>query len=114
MGFAGSLVSKQYVCLCCGEHLGASGVVAHANCKLKWTLGGSLPASVHVAPDGRRCLTHFDVLATYLDPAGEDLTCVLARPATGFTHQIRVHMSSMGRPLIGDTLYNRGSLSATT
>ncbi len=36
----------------------------------------------------------------------EDTTTLIARPITGRTHQIRVHISSLGFPIIGDNFYN--------
>lgn len=63
---------------------------------------------------GREAITHFTVLERY--PAmlkGKDETEALAslvecRLETGRTHQIRVHMSHLGHPLLGDGLYGSG------
>ena len=38
---------------------------------------------------------------------GTDSSLVAAQPKTGRTHQIRVHFTHMGHPLLGDTLYGR-------
>ena len=38
-------------------------------------------------------------------PANDDMTSVTLQLETGRTHQIRVHMSYLGHPLCGDTLY---------
>merc|ERR1712205_269742 len=96
-----------------GKRLQASGWVAHLSCSLQRMQFSSESFRVFVAPglDGRRCITHYDILAKYLDPAGEDLALLSVRPATGFTHQIRVHMSSMSMPILGDTMYMHGSFS---
>ena len=50
--------------------------------------------------NGRRAVTHWSVLARY--PGYTHVEC---RLETGRTHQIRVHLSSIGHPLLGDAVY---------
>ena len=49
---------------------------------------------------GRRAVTHWSVLERF-----PGYTHVQCRLETGRTHQIRVHMASIGHPLLGDTVY---------
>ena len=51
--------------------------------------------------DGKRAVTHYEVLEQY-DKGVSLVKCTLE---TGRTHQIRVHLSSLGHPIYGDTLY---------
>ncbi len=50
--------------------------------------------------NGKRAVTHYRVLKRFRDFTY--IECVLE---TGRTHQIRVHMASIGHPLLGDTVY---------
>jgi 23S rRNA pseudouridine1911/1915/1917 synthase len=53
-----------------------------------------------VRSDGQAAVTHFEVIDRY-----KEFSRVSLRLETGRTHQIRVHMSHLGHPLLGDDLY---------
>lgn len=55
----------------------------------------------------REAITHFNVLERYT-VCQQRFTYVICQLETGRTHQIRVHMSSTGHPLMGDTVYGGG------
>lgn len=53
-----------------------------------------------IVPDGREATTHWRVIERL-----RGATLIECRLTTGRTHQIRVHMASIGHPLLGDPLY---------
>ncbi len=61
------------------------------------------PTSMGVTVTGRHAVTHYTVQARFARPVETSLLDV--RLETGRTHQIRVHMSSISHPVIGDTRY---------
>ena len=52
------------------------------------------------SPNGRHAVTHYKVLERF-----GDYTYIECELETGRTHQIRVHMASIGHPILGDTVY---------
>lgn len=57
--------------------------------------------------NSKNAITHCEVLGRY-----DGFTHIKCRLETGRTHQIRVHLSHIGHPLAGDTVYGNGKLSS--
>ena len=60
-----------------------------------------------IHPSGAPAQTQFHVEQRFLGPtrAGEKFSVIRAIPRTGRTHQIRVHLSAIGHPIVGDKIY---------
>ncbi|SKA90691.1 23S rRNA pseudouridine1911/1915/1917 synthase [Caloramator quimbayensis] len=57
-----------------------------------------------VIENGQRAVTHYEVISSSFD-----MSALLIKLETGKTHQIRVHFSHIGHPIVGDTLYGKES-----
>ena len=88
-------IEKHYLALVAGNIKGTEGSIDLA-------LGRSLKdrKKIAVRPDGRSALTGWKLIEQKTDRALLDVHLI-----TGRTHQIRVHMSSIGHPVLGDPLY---------
>ena len=56
-----------------------------------------------VSEEGQTAITHYEVIRQIQDR----FTLVKLELGTGRTHQIRVHLSHIGAPILGDTLYSK-------
>ncbi len=88
-------VLKEYTLLCCGTLVPAS---ARIEAPIGRHPGNRLKMAV--VSTGRPSLTEYETLQ-----ALPEHTLALARLHTGRTHQIRVHLASIGCPIAGDALY---------
>lgn len=57
------------------------------------------------SPDGKAAVTHYNVIQAHAN----GLNLVELRLETGRTHQIRVHLSESGHPIVGDSVYGADS-----
>ena len=100
-------VSRRYLAL-------AQGALRRAEGTVDAPIGRDPRSRVRMAivPEGRgkRAVTHYRVLERFGSGASA-VTLVECRLETGRTHQIRVHLASLGHPLLGDETY-RGRRAA--
>ena len=80
------------------------GVLAEARGVIEGPIGRDRARRTRMAvvQDGRPARTHYRVDATSLDGGASELAL---RLETGRTHQIRVHLASIGHPVVGDPMY---------
>jgi 23S rRNA pseudouridine1911/1915/1917 synthase len=62
-----------------------------------------------VVARGKPAITHYHVMTRY-----ENTTLLQCRLETGRTHQIRVHLASIGHPIVGDPVYGTRADKART
>ena len=97
--FAARDLERTYVALCWGLPNPSSGEIEGAIGRDK----RDRKRMAVVSHGGKAALTRYRVIRAY----GTLAALVECRLATGRTHQIRVHMSARGHPIVGDPLYLR-------
>lgn len=62
------------------------------------------PQSFRPGSNGKASITHYKTLRS-INVGGRDYSLLEMTPKTGRTHQLRVHMSFIGSPIVGDRIY---------
>jgi 23S rRNA pseudouridine1911/1915/1917 synthase len=97
--FAAHTIDRRYLAIVNGVPNAAAGSI---DAPLARSAANRKKIAIVEGGRGKRAVTHWKRLDVLKDAA-----LVECRLETGRTHQVRVHMASMGHPLIGDPVYGR-------
>jgi 23S rRNA pseudouridine1911/1915/1917 synthase len=95
--FANHSIIRRYIAICAGHPKTLAGSV---DAPLARSPHDRKKMAIVDAARGKRAITHWTLMKKLRDAA-----MIECRLETGRTHQIRVHMSSIGHPLLGDPVY---------
>ena len=89
--------TRRYLCIASGKFEEDNGVYNYPIAENRY-----IANKKRVSPTGKEAITHYKVIKRLR----KNLNVCLVELKTGRTHQIRVHFSYKGHPLVGDSLYN--------
>ena len=95
-------ITREYICL-------VKGIIPKDNITINLPIGRSDKDRKKMAvtkKNSRNAITHIKVIKRFKKSG---YTLVSAKLETGRTHQIRVHMSYIGHPIVGDDVYSKGT-----
>ena len=97
--FQSRKIKKEYLALVFGKLKNKKGVIEKPLARSQ-NYKKQIIAGPRTRTKIRPAVTEYEVLKEYAD-----YSLVAARPKTGRTHQIRVHLSALGHPIVGDSKY---------
>ena len=101
--FARHSIDRRYQAIVAGVPNPSSGTV---DAPLGRSTANRQKMAIVAEDKGKRAVTHYRLVTPLRDAA-----LVECRLETGRTHQVRVHMTSLGHPLLGDPVYGRGKIT---